>query len=428
MKIEFYGATEDVTGSMTLVELPEGKILVDCGLHQGLPETTDKNNLSLPFSAEDISAVFLTHAHLDHSGLLPKLVKEGFRGAIYGTPATLKLVQIILKDSATIHQEDEVELYNTQDVTITISLFKPIDMDSWMTYLGARICLHQAGHILGASFIEIRSVEKILIFSGDLGRHNDPYTPPPATCPKASVVVMESTYGGKIRQGDMENELYSFLVKVSREKRIGIIASFAVARGQLLLTMIDNFFKRHPEEKIRVVMDGPMMKDANAVYQKFLPQNFSNLSSVEVIDNIGEWHSLRKKTGPLLIISSSGMLAGGRIWRHLKNWQDDPTAVLFLPGFQAPGTAGRALLEGFRDMVAPDKERVLWSGEVITSEAFSSHADQRELLEWVKDLDKDTTIYLLHGEVESKKIFQIKLTEAGFKEVLIPTRGQKVQI
>lgn len=428
MRITFYGATSDVTGSMSLVDLPEGKVLIDCGLYQGLAETVKKNSLPLEFDPKEIAAIFLTHAHLDHSGFLPKLVKEGFRGEIYATPATLKLAQIILKDSATIHEEDaENQLYTNHEVTQTISLFKPIEWGVWKTLLGARVCFHEAGHILGASFVEIRT-DKTVIFSGDLGRSNDPYMAKPQTCPQADMVIMESTYGGKIRQGDVEKELYSFLIKVSRDKRVGIIASFAVARGQMLLSLIGEFFKRHPEEKMRVVMDGPMMKEANAIYQKMMPEKFSLLSEVEVIENIGEWISLSKKEGPLLIVSSSGMLSGGRIWRHLKNWQDDPRAMLFLPGFQAPGTAGRALSEGFRDVVSPDKTRVHWKGEVITSEAFSSHADQSELVLWLKDIKKETLIYLIHGEEQSKQQLKEKLNSLGYKNVQIPERNEVVKL
>lgn len=424
MKIEFVGATEEVTGSMTIVTLPEGKVLVDAGLYQGLSDATSKNYFPLTFIASEIKAILLTHAHLDHCGFIPKLVKDGFRGAIFCTKATMKLALIILKDSASLHQNssEQAPLYTMEDVVVTLSLFKPIEFNHWTPILGANICFHQAGHILGASFIEIRG-EKTIVFSGDLGRNNDPYMEKPELCPKADLVVMESTYGGKIRQGDMEKELYSFLVKISRGQKVGIIASFAVARGQLLLNLIQDFFRRHPEEKIRLVMDGPMMKEANIIYEKFLPEAFSSLHEIEVIDNIGEWESLRKKSGPLLIISSSGMLAGGRIWRHLKNWQDDSSAVLFLPGFQAPGTAGRALSEGFRDVISPDKERVHWSGEIITSEAFSSHADQNELLAWVSGLDKKTQVYLIHGEAESKEKLQKKLNELGYGKVIIPERG-----
>jgi metallo-beta-lactamase family protein len=423
MKLQFLGATEGVTGSMTLLELPQGKVLIDCGLHQGGDNAIDLDRIPLSFDARDIKYVFLTHAHLDHSGFLPKLFKNGFRGLIYATRPTMKLAKIILQDSAKLQEENISHpfnpLYTMEDVTKTLSLFKPVETNQWFELLGARICFHHAGHILGASFIEFRA-DKTLIFSGDLGRSKEPFILPKEPCPPTDYLVMESTYGGKIRKGEMEKELHSFIIKISREKRVGIIASFAVARAQVLLKLIDDFFQRHPEEKIPLVIDGPMMKEANSIYQEFLPDLASTLKNVEVLEHSGEWGALKKSHGPLIILSSSGMLTGGRVWRHIKNWQNDSRAVLFLPGFQAPGTSGNLLAEGLRDIVSPDKELVHWQGEVITSEAFSSHADQSELLEWISDISKETHVFLIHGEENSKKILKEKLNNAGFLNVIIP--------
>jgi metallo-beta-lactamase family protein len=427
MKIQFLGSTEGVTGSMTLLELPQGKVLIDCGLHQGGENPGDLDREPLLFEAHEIQFVFLTHAHLDHCGYLPKLFKEGFRGNIYATRPTLKLARIILQDSAKLQEESEQHiqnpLYTQEDVTKTLSLFKPVEVNHWYDLLGTRICFHLAGHILGASFIEFRT-DKTIIFSGDLGRTKEPFMTPPEPCPLTNALVMESTYGGKLRTGEMEKELHSFIVKISREKRVGIIASFAVARAQLLLKLIDDFFHRHPEEKIPVVIDGPMMKEANGIYQEFLPELASTLKNVEVLEYAGEWGALKKSHGPLIVLSSSGMLTGGRIWRHIKNWQNDPRAVLFLPGFQSPGTVGHQLSEGIRDVVSPDKELIHWQGEVISSDAFSSHADQKELLEWVTAISHDTHIFLLHGEDESKKSLKNKLSEVGFKNISIPQKGE----
>jgi metallo-beta-lactamase family protein len=231
---------------------------------------------------------------------------------------------------------------------------------------------------------------------------------------------MESTYGGRKRSGDPEKELYSFLMKVSRESRVGIIASFAVARGQLLITLIHEFFKRHPEEKIRVVIDSPMMREANRAYYEFSNltkmelQIQEAMENIEVIEHQRQWESLSKKTGPLVIISSSGMMTGGRISRHLMNWQDDERAVLFLPGYQGEGTPGRAFLNGDR-VLESDHKRIVWKGEVIGSEAFSSHADQSELLIWLDELPGATPVYLIHGEESSKKALAEKLKEKGLK-------------
>jgi metallo-beta-lactamase family protein len=430
MELIFWGATDDVTGSMTYVKLPEGLIAIDCGLAQGMRETERLNDLPLPFPPSDLKAVILTHAHLDHSGKLPLLVKKGFKGSIYCTNATAQLAKIILQDSATL---DDQKYYDEDDVKLTLNLIKTVEWHHHKDLLGGSFSLLPAGHILGASSVKLKALGKTVVFSGDLGRKKDPLIPAPPRCPSADIVVMESTYGGKIRTGDLEKELYTFLMKVSREQRIGIIASFAVARGQMLIALIQDFFSRHPEEKIKVVFDSPMMEKANQVYASSTEllngQGMfqRSLESTESIEYEGQWESLRKKKGPLIIISSSGMLTGGRISRHLKNWQDDERAILFLPGYQAQGTPGRAFLEGERTLKGPRDELIQWSGEVLGSDAFSSHADQTELLDWVLDLAPETKIFLIHGEEKSKDILAQKLKERGH-ECLIPFRSQSVTL
>ena len=430
MKLHFWGATEDVTGSMTFVDLPEGRILIDCGLTQGSEETEKLNRVPLPYKAKEISAVIITHAHLDHSGYLPRLVKNGFRGSVYCTPATAKLMKIILMDSAGLSEDG---FYEESDVTATMNLVKTKEWMDHFTVSGADVHLIPAGHILGASCVVIKSQGKRILFSGDLGRFDDPILLPHAPAPAADIIVMESTYGGKSRQGNMEKELYTFLTTVSRESRVGIIASFAVARGQTLLTMIHEFYERHPEEKVRIVFDSPMMKEANTVYQKYAHMTahadsvFSAMDEADGIEYQREWESLKKKKGPLIIISSSGMLTGGRINRHLHNWKDDEKAILFLPGYQAEGTPGRSLAQGDRTLRTQDGNPFLWEGEVWTSEAFSSHADQGELIKWLGTENKSSRIFLLHGETESKSALSEKLSGLGFENVSVPGRGDNFE-
>ncbi len=402
MKIRFWGATEGVTGSATFVELPEGRILVDCGLYQGDDETEKFNQVPLPFKPSEISAIIITHAHLDHTGYLPRLVKKGFRGPIHCTLPTAHLMRIILLDSAKLAED---KFYETADVTHTMSLIRPHALDEHFDLLGASIRFQSAGHILGAASFSLKAQGKKIVFSGDLGREQDPMLPPHPSAPKADALVVESTYGGKSRRSSMEKELHSFLMTVSRESRVGIIASFAVARGQMLLELIHEFFERHPEEKVRVVMDSPMMKEANAVYSRFAgltnpaEQLVATLGEVDAIEFAGEWETLRKKKGPLLSLSSSGMVSGGRITRHLYNWRDDERAILFLPGYQGEGTPGRALAEGSREL-KHQGQNFTWKGEVLTSDAFSSHADQEELVHWVTENNSSSKVFLNHGEDE----------------------------
>lgn len=430
MKISFLGATDDVTGSMTLIESSQGKILIDSGLYQGQLHTVHKNFRSLPFEPKTISALILTHAHLDHSGYIPRLIKMGFRGQIFCTRPTGKLARIIMSDSARLMEKSEDpslnHFYATEDVVVVTSLLKTKKYYEEFEVIGMKIHLFPAGHILGASSVHLTYNNKTVVFSGDLGRTNDPLIKSGDKCPPCDIVVMESTYGSKIRSGDLQTDLKNFIKKVKNESRVGLIASFAVARAQLLIVLLQNYFEQHPEDKVRYVIDGPMMTEANNVYKEFahdtkLEEDLKRaLDGVENIDHAAEWESISKKSGPLIVIASSGMVTGGKIWRYLENWQDDSNALLFLPGFQGEGTPGRSLAEGNRFIQDTTGKRVYWSGEIMTSEAFSSHADQNELLEWLSDVDKKKTQVLLnHGELISKQVLKKTLTDKGYERVEI---------
>jgi metallo-beta-lactamase family protein len=428
MEIQFIGAVLDVTGSMTLLENNNGKILIDCGLYQGTKEIEKRNSLPLPFNPKEIDAIVLTHAHLDHSGYIPKLVKLGFRGDVFCTPATAKLSQIIMEDSANLMEEQAKitgnPFYAAEDVIVAMSLFKTKKFNEKFEVNGMNISLIPAGHILGAASVLIEA-EKRIVFSGDLGRRDDPLIAQPLPCPDADIIVIESTYGGRSRTGIIEEDLKNFLQKIKKESRVGIIASFAVARAQLLITLISEHFNKFPEDKIRFVIDGPMMIKANQVFNKYSNDTKqplllrNSLAEVETIEHIRQWNSLKKKEGPLLVVTSSGMITGGRIWRYLENWQNNLKASLFLPGFQGLGTAGRKLSEGERKIHDLTGKEIIWSGEVITSSAFSSHADQSELIEWLKNVNKAAEIYINHGEESSKISFKEKLLTLGYTNVNI---------
>lgn len=427
MEIQFLGAIDDVTGSMSLLSNSHGKILIDCGMFQGEADAVKKNICDFPFHPSEIKAIILTHAHLDHSGLIPKLIKEGFRGDIYCTRPTMKLAKLIMQDSAKIlHHDDNPlsSLYSLEDAVKATSFFKIIDYLEPFEVIGLKIHLIPAGHILGAASVVIKE-NKTIVFSGDLGRFSDPVIKVPEFCPPTDLLVMESTYGGKIRKGVIEKDLEAFLNLVRDEAKVGIIASFAVARGQMLLTTIAKYFQEHPEKKVRVVIDSPMMYEANKIYKEFANSTVcpllikEALTEIEVIDEQREWLSIKEKDGPLIIISSSGMVSGGRIWRYLENWQQDSNALLFLPGYQGPGTPGRSLAEGKRIICNEEGISVHWHGGVMTSDAFSSHADQSELILWLKNISKNTLIYLNHGESESKEMFKTKLNECGYTNVIV---------
>lgn len=430
MKIQFIGATEDVTGSMTLLETEKGKVLIDCGLYQGIEDTVLKNKIPLPFNAKDIKAIILTHAHLDHTGFIPRLVRLGFRGEIFCTAPTMKLAKIVLIDSAKILEKDKTHaltsFYEKEDTGIVTSLFKVKKEKENFSVLDLIVQFIPAGHILGACSAVIETPDKKrVVFSGDLGRSDDLLLHPPTPCPKADVVVLESTYGSRVRTGNSKEELLNVIKKIKQESKIGIVASFSIARGQSLIVLIKDIFREHPELKIPFVIDGPMMVEANRVYREFAESTKREddlreaLNDVEAVEHIREWKSLSKREGPLLVVSSSGMVTGGRIWRYLENWQDDQNTLLFLPGYQGLGTPGRILKEGGRDIVN-EEVAVHWSGEVITSEAFSSHADQNELISWVKGAGSGAHLFLNHGDKQAKIVLKEKLAESGFFNVTIP--------
>jgi metallo-beta-lactamase family protein len=425
MEIQFIGATVDVTGSMTMLTNLSGKILVDSGMYQGTQDVALRNRSLLPFEPDTIEAIILTHAHLDHSGFIPRLVKLGFRGAIYCTKPTMKLAMLIMSDSAKILNNEAHPLhkfYEPEDVSIATSLFKTKSMHEVFNVLGMEIKFFPAGHILGAASVIIKG-DKTIVFSGDLGRQGDPLIDSPEPCPPADMVIMESTYGDRTRHGLPEEELNSFLRQVKKKSQIGVIASFAVSRAQVLITLIHKFYEEHPEERVRFVIDSPMMMKANNIYKEFsqmtkIPLELkAALDEVEVIDELREWESIRKQEGPLIVVTSSGMVSGGRIWRYLENWQQETNACLFLPGYQGAGTSGKLLSEGERVIFDEKGKKVHWHGEIRTSGAFSSHADQHELISWLKNVEPETQIYLNHGGDKSKYILREELLKRGYKHV-----------
>lgn len=425
MKITFIGGTESVTGSLSKLETKKAKILIDCGMFQGPAQIEDMNEIPFSFEPKDIDYVILTHAHLDHCGLLPKLVKEGFNGKILATKGTIDLAKIVMNDAAKISDK----YYEEAHVTATIHRFKAVKINETVTLDDFSVKFLPAGHILGASSVKISSDNKSVVFSGDIGRSDDHLLEAPPACPEADLVIMESTYGNRMRKGDIYKELHTFLMDISRNKKIGLVASFAIARGQLLISLISEFFERHPEESFPVYVDSPMMLEACKIYQAHADETLKSkeltfaLERFEHLEHVRQWESLKKKNGPVLILSSSGMMTGGRVLRHFVNLQDRKDTILFLPGYQGEGTTGQRLLKGERSLVV-NGQQVFWQGEILGSGAFSSHADQKELLAWAS---VNKNVCLIHGEKEAKEVLKVELEKTG-KKVVLPVRGQSIEV
>jgi metallo-beta-lactamase family protein len=418
MKLTFIGATQSVTGSMTLVREGETLLLVDAGLYQGL-DAEEKLLIPLPFNPKDLSAVVITHAHLDHCGMLPRLFKLGFKGQVFCTEITAKLMRLILTDSAHLLEEKEnpqlQQFYDLKNVEQVFGSLHKLNLHHAHQFENLKITLRDAGHILGATSLLLEGSKRVL-FSGDLGRSDDLLlNPPEKALPDVDLIVMESTYGDRLRPQGMEAELASFLVKIKNTSRTGLIASFAVARAQNLLYMMHQFYTRHPEYKVPVYVDGPMLQAANDIYKKYAHvtrdvQGLKHaLGEFEMIDHFKVRQHIQNKDGPQIILASSGMLSGGPVMSYLEHFMRDETVSLLLSGYQAQGTLGRALVEHQKNLTINHKP-FEWRGEIEQAETFSSHADQAELLSWLAD-NSHSPVALIHGEESAKLKLQSLLKD-----------------
>jgi metallo-beta-lactamase family protein len=452
MEISFLGACGTVTGSMYLITTDKKrKILVDGGIFQG--EWEDLNHSSFPFDPYEIDYVILTHAHLDHIGRLPKLVKEGFEGKILGTPATLDLARIILMDAAKLQSEEfETQkkrndrkgietpepLYTLEDAIATMSYFKPISgYDKEIEILeGVTITWRDAGHILGSAFLEMTIDGHKVVFSGDLGNRNKPIIRDPESIKMkdAELIVVESTYGSRLHKSIEESkEEFLNALKETLPKGNVVIPSFAIERAQDLLYYIREFKEEGLLSKdVKVFLDSPLAISATNIFRahkecfddearELLKQkrdlfSFPNLFFTRSKEASMEINNI--KSGAI-IIAGSGMCTGGRIKHHLKHnlWREE-CAVIFV-GYQATGTLGRRIVDGEKE-VEIYGETVKVNAKIYTINGFSAHADQQEILDWLSSVDKNTKVVITHGEEVERDALAEKLKELGFNEILKP--------
>ena len=442
MKIKFCGATIGVTGSCHLLTTDRHRVLLDCGQFQGNKEMDDLNWEPFPFDPESIEAVGLSHAHIDHCGRIPLLVKRGFTGDIYCTDATADLLQVMLLDSAYIHEKDAewqtkknartgkpaVEpLYTVQDAERSLKLVKPILYDQLVELNDQmKIVFNDAGHILGSAITEIWVTENDqtskIVFSGDLGVTNRPILRDPKKIKKADYLIMESTYGGRLHPENSTSIDRLIHIIIATVKRGGsvIIPAFAVGRTQELIYELNMFYEHHPEYQdvlgdLNVYIDSPMATTATEVFRKNAqvfdeetkelilsgdnPLDFKNLIFTR---STAESQALNMNRTPKIIISASGMCEAGRIRHHLKHNLWDPKNSIVFVGYQAEGTLGRALIDGVKE-VKLFGETVIVAAEIHNLEGFSGHADQNGLLDWLGGFQKiPKQIFLVHGEEQSK--------------------------
>ncbi len=434
MKIQFLGGAGTVTGSRYLLESKSGgKILIDCGLFQGLKQLRLRNWDKFPVDPKTISAILLTHAHIDHSGYIPRLVQEGFSGEIFCTTPTLALAEIMLKDSARLKEEEAdyanrkkfskhqpaLPLYTQEDVEKSLKLFRTKNLKEEFNIGDFRIRFSEAGHILGAVSILIECDNTKIFFSGDLGRANDLLITAPNPPLNADYIVMESTYGDRLHaKVDPIIAMKKLLEEVISKKSVLLIPSFAVGRAQTLLYCVHEAFRQDPKLRIPVYVNSPMASQVTSLYKRFLDEHkldrnqYEQVHSIATfIQDITESKALNREDGPMVIISASGMLTGGRILHHLQAFGDDPNNIILLAGFQAVGTRGADLARGNTSIKFFGYYHSI-NAQIKKFEFLSAHADQGELLAWLKSMKSTPKkIFLSHGEPLASDTLRRKIQE-----------------
>lgn len=447
MKITFLGATGTVTGSKYLLEDGGKKIMIDCGLFQGLKDLRLRNWENLPVNPRQIDAILLTHAHLDHSGYIPRLVKAGFKGPIYCSEATFDLCKILLPDSGHIQEEDAeranrygytrhqpaLPLYTEDDARKTFALFKPLDFGKTHKLTEElTFTLHRAGHILGASFIRISDGGGTsILFSGDIGRLNDPVMKPPAKIQDADYLVVESTYGDRLHdKSDPTDDIERIINKTAARGGSVIIPVFAVGRAQAMLYYIhklksENRIKRH----IPVFLDSPMAINASELLCKHTndhrlsPGLCADICAVaECTRTVEESKAIYNKNNnmPKVIISASGMATGGRVLHHLKHHLGDPRNTILLAGFQAAGTRGDRLARGEKEIKIHGQ---MWAvnAEIEKLDNMSAHADYQEILNWMENFNSPPRkVFIVHGEPQAAQSMKEKIEEKFGWNAVVP--------
>jgi metallo-beta-lactamase family protein len=463
MKLKFLGAAQNVTGSRHLLEVDGTRILVDCGLYQ---ERQFKSRNWEPFEVppNSIDAVLLTHAHLDHCGLLPKLVKEGFKGKIYGTTATAEIAHIILLDSAHLQEEDaeykrkrhekegrkgpypDEPLYTTEDVEVCCPLFSPVKYKQPIQ-LGNTVeaTFYDAGHVLGSSIIKVnvnRNGEyRTILFSGDMGRPDRPIVHDPTSFEQADYILVESTYGDRVHQGK-EDTKKAIADVINETKKAGgniIIPSFALERSQEVLYYINELMLENKIPHLMVFLDSPMASKITKVFQKHKelydeemtehvrnnesPFNFPELKMTGTTD---ESKALNNISGTSIIIAGSGMCTGGRVKHHLVNNISDPKNTIMFVGYQAIGTLGRSIFDGNKEVRILGQKRQV-KAKIVKVNGFSAHADRDELFNWLSGLKKSPRkLFIVHGESEGAHNFADYIKEKTGWEVAVPAYQDEV--
>lgn len=424
MKLTSFGGAAGVTGSKHLLEAGGKRLLIDCGMFQGEKAGRLRNWEPPPFDPRSLDAVLLTHGHLDHCGYLPRLVAAGFRGPIYTTRAGREVARVILLDSARLQEEDAEQanregwskhhpalpLYDTAGVERTLHQFRSAEYGRPIRFGPVEATFHYAGHILGAAGIRVDDGHGRAWFSGDIGRLDDWVMFPPRPPDAVDAVVMESTYGDRNHPpGDPEDHLAAVVSGIIERQAVLLVPAFALGRAQTLLVLLDRLLRRRPELEIPIYLSSPMAAAVSDLYRNYpdehrlSPEDLDAVfARVRIVEHAERARRLERKQGPFVIVAGSGMLTGGRILGHLLAHGSDPANCVLLTGYQAPGTRGRALLDGERELKIQGRLFEVRAG-VEVLQGLSAHADRDELRQWLAAAPAPPRqVWLVHGEAPAR--------------------------
>jgi metallo-beta-lactamase family protein len=449
--LQFLGATGTVTGSRYLIEHNGFRLLVDCGLFQGYKQLRERNRATFPVPPASIDAVLLTHAHLDHSGYLPALVRDGFRGRIHCTPATRDLCGLLLPDSGHLLEEEArfarekgysrhaspAPLYTEADAQASLERLEPHDFEATVP-LQADVSAQfvRAGHLLGAAQIRVRVGATTVHFSGDLGRAQDPLMRPPEPLRDTDVLVCESTYGNRIHpRVDAEATLAPIVRRVAARGGVIVIPAFAIGRAQGLMLHLARLKQRGEIPPVPVFLNSPMAIDATSIYHRYHDEHHVTAEECRamfdiatLVHTVDESKALNRRHGPMIIISASGMLSGGRVLHHVEAFGPDARNAIVLSGFQAGGTRGARLVAGATSLRMFGRE-VPIRAEVISLESLSGHADADEILAWMKGASRaPRQTYITHGEPDAADALRLRIEDTFDWPARVPEHLERVAL
>jgi len=445
-RITFLGAAGTVTGSKYLVGSDDFQLLVDCGLFQGVKWLRERNWSAFPVDATSIDSVVLTHAHIDHSGYLPRLFKLGFSGMVYCTQGTADLLHILLRDTAFLQQEEArhankhrfskhrpaIPLFTTEDVEACLRHVRPMAYyEHFLPAKSVTASFTRAGHIVGSGCLTLKTNKEVITFSGDVGRPHDPIMKAPDLLPQTDYLVVESTYGSRHHpREDPINALEELVTKCMSQKSVLLIPAFAVGRAQHILHLLAELRNSGKIPNVPIFLDSPMAIKATEIYCQHQEDHNLNNKDIERLRQVATCTAEPKasmeidiQAGPMIIISASGMATGGRILHHLRQFLPDPNNVVLIVGFQAAGTRGRSLLDG-ADEIKIFGEYIPVKARIIEIEGLSAHGDYQELIEWLRQSKvSPKRVFVTHGEPSEADAFRRRLVETFSWDTVVPTDG-----